>query len=174
MFSFCLSFLLVWGENPLSFQFLFTRPHFHFCCFSVISYQVYHTVLWDTVSGAARSIWSMLCPLYMQRHYDALCAVSILSSMLLSTWTPLDCFGGDDELLVCCLPWCLQFLAELSHYIGFNCKINFTFIFWSVLFHVCQWYLQLCSDMNPADEERKVMWMPLKQDPESMIALPHA
>lgn len=83
MFSFCFSFLLVQGENFLSSQLLFTGPHFHFCYFSVISHQVHHNILWDTGPGASRVSWNVLCPLYMQRHFDSFWAVSILSSMFL-------------------------------------------------------------------------------------------
>lgn len=117
MFSFCLSFLLVWGENPLPFHFLYTRPHF--CYFSVVSHQVHHIVLWDTVSGAARSIWSMLYPLCMQRHYDAFCAVSILSSMLLQHLNAVRLFWGGSwalsvlSAMVPTLPWWTKPLYRL-------------------------------------------------------------
>lgn len=143
MFSFCLSFLLVWGENPLSFQLLFIRPHFHFCYFSVISHQVYSIVLWDTVPGAARSIWSMLRPLYMQRHDDVSVLFPSSPPCFCSTWMLLVFLGGDHELSVCSLQWYLHFPPEPSHYIDFSCKINFTFIFWCVLLHMCQWDVQL-------------------------------
>lgn len=143
MFSFCFSFLLVWGENLFSFQFLFTRPHFHLCYFSVISHQVYHIVLWDTVSGTARSIWSMLCPLYMQRHYDAFCAVSTFSSMLLQHLNAVRFFWGR--------PWSFRVLSAMvptfpcwtEPLYRFDCKINFIFIFWCILLHVYQRFLQL-------------------------------
>lgn len=123
MFSFCLSFLLVQGENPLSFQFLFTRPHFQFCYFFVISHQDYHMVLWDTVSGAARSIWS-ISVIYICKGIMMLSVLFPPSPpCFCNTWMLSDFFWGGDHKLHC-LTWCLHFPAELSHDIEFHSKIN--------------------------------------------------
>lgn len=143
MFSFCLSFLPVWGENPLSFQFLFTRPHFHFCYFSVISHQVYRIVLWHT--GLVLQEVSEVCSvLYICKGIMMLSVVFPSSPpCFCNTWMLLDFLGGDHELLVHCLQWYLHFPAKPGYYIDFNCKINFTFILCCVLLHMYQWYLQL-------------------------------